>query len=371
MGHGRSTLAGVGAGPMITKSFWHNKRVALTGHTGFKGSWMALWLLERGAHVLGFSLPPPSTPSLFEKAKIASEIKSIEGDVRDLPRLQKSFAEFSPEIVIHMAAQSLVRPSYQDPVGTYATNVMGTVNVLEASRTLPSLQTVLIITTDKVYENREWPWPYRENDPLGGKDPYSSSKACAEIITSAYRSSFFAKDSAVSVISARAGNVIGGGDWATDRLIPDCVRAFSKNEPITLRNPRAIRPWQHVLDPLSGYLKLIETAARQPKEMAKAWNLATPVTEAKPVGAVVETVCQLWGDGASLRTEESTHNPHEAQLLTLDSTQAITQLGWRCQLNLESALAWTVEWYKSELAGANARDLCLKQISKYMSLGEG
>ena len=346
--------------------FWHGKKVFLTGHTGFKGSWLSLWLQMLGAEVTGYSLEPPTVPSLFEVASVASGMRSITGDVCDLANLKQAIAKCKPEIVVHMAAQSLVRVSYQDPILTYQTNVMGTANLLQAVRETPSVSAVLVITSDKCYENRNSPQGYREIDPLGGHDPYSSSKACAELVASAYRSSFFLDRSGrpVSLATARAGNVIGGADWAQDRLIPDIVKAFSEGKVLKVRNPEAVRPWQHVLEPLRGYLMLAQKLYENGTAFANAWNFGPDSNDAKPVQWIVEQIADKWGSDAAWEVDDGEH-PHEAQMLYLDWSKASQQLGWHPVLRLPEALSMTVDWYKHFLSGQNAREKCLEQIAAY------
>ncbi|MBV9772383.1 MAG: CDP-glucose 4,6-dehydratase [Gemmatimonadetes bacterium] len=351
----------------MTPSFWAGKRVLVTGHTGFKGSWLALWLQALGAEVTGYSLAPPSTPSLFQLADVAGGMKSVEGDVRDLERLAATVRSEEPEVVVHMAAQSLVRQSYSDPVETYATNVMGTVHLLEAVRRTPSVRAALVVTSDKCYENREWVWGYRENEPMGGFDPYSNSKGCAELVTSAYRSSFFrpgGSTAATAVASARAGNVIGGGDWAADRLIPDMLRAFLAGEPVRIRNPHAIRPWQHVLEPLAGYLRLAERLCEGGGDYAEGWNFGADDRESRPVSWIVERLTALWGEGARWELDAGEH-PHEAHYLKLDCSKARERLGWTPRLPLEAALEWIVEWYRAYRSGDDVRGITEAQISRY------
>jgi len=347
----------------LNSSFWRGKRVLVTGHTGFKGSWLTQWLKRAGAGVAGFALAPPTTPSLFDRARVGDGIRSIEGDIRDLDALTRAVADAKPEIVIHMAAQSLVRASYDDPVGTYATNVMGTVHLLDAVRRAESVRVVIVVTSDKCYENREWPWPYRENEPMGGKDPYSSSKACAELVTSAYRASFFKGVSSPRVASVRAGNVIGGGDWAKDRLVPDLVRAFQSGTPTLIRNPGATRPWQFVLDPLAGYLKLAE-ALWNDGGLAEGWNFGPYDTDVRPVRWIADRLAGAWGDGAAWRTEAG-ENPHEAFTLKLDSSRARALLGWQPRVAIESALDWIVEFQKELDAGGDAAALLDRQIGRF------
>lgn len=345
--------------------FWKAKRVFLTGHTGFKGAWLALWLQSLGAEVVGYSLPAPTDPSLFSLARVDSGIVSITGDVRDLEKLKAEIASHRPEIVIHLAAQSLVRLSYTDPVETYSTNVMGTVNVLEAIRKSSSVRAVVVVTTDKCYENREWVWSYREYEPMGGHDPYSSSKGCAELVTAAYRRSFFNQGAAIA--SVRAGNVIGGGDWAKDRLIPDIVRAFIKRESVQIRNPHAVRPWQHVLEPLSGYLLLAQRLYENGNSYAEAWNFGPNEADSKSVSWVVGCLTELWGDGATWAILDGNH-PHEAQLLKLDISKAKQKLQWHPSLDLREALTRTVEWYRAYANGEDVRVISVDQIKKHQSI---
>ncbi|HEY4900958.1 MAG TPA: CDP-glucose 4,6-dehydratase [Terriglobales bacterium] len=348
--------------------FWHGKKVFLTGHSGFKGSWMSLWLERLGANVTGYSLAPPTNPSLFEMASVAAGMRSITGDVCDLPHLKQAMAESKPEIVFHMAAQSLVRISYEDPILTYQTNVMGTANLLEAVRTTESVRAVVVITTDKCYENRDWLWGYREIDRLGGHDPYSNSKACAELVVSAYRDSFFGSGNVnarpVALASARAGNVIGGGDWARDRLIPDAIRSFAQGKPLQIRNPHATRPWQHVLEPLRGYLMLAQSLHEQGSAFASPWNFGPKPGDAQPVRWIVEKIVSSWDSPVIWEVDGGEH-PHEAQMLQLDWSKASQQLGWRPVLDLTDALALTIEWYRDSLGGTNAREKCLQQIAAY------
>jgi len=302
----------------FNSGFWQGKRVFLTGHTGFKGGWAALWLQHMGAQVKGFALNPPSTPSLFECAKVASGMQSDIGDIRDREAIASSMRAFNPDILIHMAAQPLVRLSYREPVETYATNVMGTLHVFEAARQCPNLRAIVNITTDKCYENREWEWGYRENEPMGGHDPYSNSKGCAELVTSAYRKSFFSAPGTPALASVRAGNVIGGGDWAEDRLIPDILKAFENKQPVVIRNPLATRPWQHVLEPLRGYFMLAEQLySDEKKQFAEGWNFGPIEDDAKPVQWIVERLVKHWGNGASWQLDGGEH-PHEANYLKLD-----------------------------------------------------
>ncbi len=353
---------------MLDKQFWKNKKVFITGHTGFKGSWLCLWLHSLDAKVSGYALKPPTDPSLFDLCRIDKLVRSSIADVRDGESLTKAMLEAQPEIVIHMAAQPLVRDSYKIPVETYAINVMGTVNLFEAVRKCGTVKTVINVTTDKCYENKEWVWGYRENEPLGGYDPYSNSKACSELVTSAYRSSYFnPKDHAkhrVAIASARAGNVIGGGDWATDRLIPDCIRAILKGEKVMIRNPQSIRPWQHVLEPLSGYLMLAQKLYDDGPRYAEAWNFGPDDRDAKPVEWLVKRLCTGWGDGASYVIDRGT-NPHEAYHLKLDCSKAKNNLGWEPLWDLDVTIDSIVEWTREYREKKNLNAACMRQIETY------
>jgi CDP-glucose 4,6-dehydratase len=352
---------------MQSTTFWRGKKVFVTGHTGFKGSWLTLWLRALGANVTGYALAPDTTPNLFELARVADGIDSVISDIRDRHAVLNAMKAASPEIVIHMAAQPLVRESYASPVETYETNVMGTVHVLEAVRHVPGVKSVVIVTTDKCYENHEWEWGYRENEAMGGYDPYSSSKGCAELVTSAYRRSFFNPSTyathGVAIASARAGNVIGGGDWATDRLIPDIMRAIMREERVRIRSPHAIRPWQHVLEPLSGYLLLAEKLYSEPR-YAEAWNFGPNDADARPVQAIVERLTSQWGDGASWALDGDEH-PHEATFLKLDCSKARNRLGWQPRWNLERALDEIVAWYKAAARQEDMRAVTLEQIDQF------
>ncbi len=352
---------------VVTPKFWAGKKVFVTGHTGFKGSWLALWLTALGARVSGYALKPPSIPSLWALVEARSGIASTIADIRDLDALSKAIGAFQPEIVFHLAAQSLVRPSYDDPVGTYATNVMGTLHLLEAVRRAGGVRAVVNVTSDKCYENLETGQACRESDPMGGRDPYSSSKGCAELVTSAYRASFFSKPDGPALASARAGNVIGGGDWAQDRIVPDIVRAAVAGKAVQVRNPRAVRPWQHVLEPLAGYLQLAEHLHATPALFAEGWNFGPDEKDVVPVETVVSTITRLWGSPASWAADKGAH-PHEAHFLKLDSSKARSRLGWSPHLGLQTALEWTVGWYKTQAQGADARQLTLAQIERYMGL---
>ena len=355
----------------MTPSFWRGKRVFLTGHTGFKGSWLSLWLQQLGAELTGYSLNPPTQPSLFDKAVVGRGMRSIIGDIRDSVKLISAVRDAAPHIVIHMAAQPLVRRSYADPVETYSTNVMGTVHLLEAVRQCDSVRAVVNVTTDKCYENREWLWPYRENEAMGGYDPYSSSKGCAELVTAAYRTSYFnANDFAqhqVALASARAGNVIGGGDWAQDRLVPDIMAAFARKEPVLIRNPHAVRPWQHVLEPLRGYLTLAERLFTDGSSYAEAFNFGPREEDAQPVEWVVSKIAAKWGSSAVWNVDLGAH-PHEASFLRLDISKASHRLNWRPVLNLDAALQLTVDWTRADLENKDLRGLTLAQINDYQTL---
>jgi CDP-glucose 4,6-dehydratase len=353
---------------MMNKKFWESKRVLLTGHTGFKGSWLALWLEALGSKLTGFALPPPTQPSLFELAGVSKGITSIEGDVRDFGLLKRTIKDVNPEIVIHFAAQSIVRYSYENPLETYSTNVMGTVNLFEAIRQLQVPCAIVNVTSDKCYENRDWIWGYREGEPLGGHDPYSNSKACSELVAAAFRKSFFQNQdhtkSPVMVATARAGNVIGGGDWTQDQLIPDIMRAFLKDQPVFIRNPHAVRPWQFVLEPLRGYLQLAERLWSHDAGSDEAWNFGPCEEDAMPVSSIVQGLSNLWGKGAHWEFDQGNH-PHEAALLKLDASKARVRLGWTPKMRLSQALDWVVEWYKAFEAEEDMREITLRQISRY------
>ncbi|WP_028996361.1 CDP-glucose 4,6-dehydratase [Azohydromonas australica] len=348
---------------LIDAAFWRGRRVLLTGHTGFKGSWLSLWLQSLGAELQGLALEPPTTPSLFQEAGVAQGMASAIGDIRDYETVRACIAVFRPEVVIHMAAQPLVRLSYSEPVATYATNVMGTVHVLEAARQCGSVRAVVNVTTDKCYENREWVWGYREDEPMGGFDPYSNSKGCSELVTSAYRRSFMEK-AGIALASARAGNVIGGGDWAADRLVPDILRAFERGDPVVIRNPHSTRPWQHVLEPLSGYLLLAQRLCEHGAAFAEGWNFGPQDEDARPVQWIVEQMVQRWGDGARWQLDGGEH-PHEANYLKLDISKAKARLGWRPRWDLGTALENITAWHQAWLAREDVRALCLQQIQQY------
>ncbi|MDI1246510.1 MAG: CDP-glucose 4,6-dehydratase [Rhodoferax sp.] len=348
----------------MNPSFWRGKRVFLTGHTGFKGSWLSLWLHSLGAELHGLALVPPTNPNLFTEARVAQGMASSTiGDIRDLATVQQAMQACQPDIVIHMAAQPLVRLSYAEPVETYATNVMGTVHVLEAARHSPGVKAIVVVTTDKCYENKEWVWGYRENEPMGGHDPYSNSKGCTELVTRAYRSSFL-QNHGIAVATARAGNVIGGGDWAADRLVPDILRAFEQNRPVVIRNPHATRPWQHVLEPLSGYLSLAEQLYTQGQAFAEGWNFGPKDDDARPVQWIVEHMVKIWGNGASWQQDGGSH-PHEANYLKLDISKAKARLGWQPRWPLTCALEHISSWHQAWLAHTDMQQLCLSQIQHY------
>ena len=336
----------------ITPSFWRGRSVLLTGHTGFKGGWLATWLLELGARVTGYSLAPDTELSYFSRCRLDRRVNSVLADIRDLNALKQTIADFHPEIVFHLAAQPLVRHSYIEPVATFETNVMGTVNLLEAMRTAPSVKAGVIVTSDKCYHNREWLWGYREDDVLGGHDPYSASKACAEIVTNAYRKSFLGLNGhRAAVATARAGNVIGGGDWAADRLLPDAVRALRQNAPLVLRNPDSVRPWQHVLEPLAGYIMLAQRLYHDGERYNGAFNFAPDEEEAIPVARLAEIAIRHWGAGSwqTVTGSETNSSHHEAGYLRLDSRKARQLLGWRPRLRLEQAVKMTIDWYREAL----------------------
>ncbi|MBW4046352.1 MAG: CDP-glucose 4,6-dehydratase [Proteobacteria bacterium] len=350
--------------------FWSGRRVFVTGHTGFKGSWLSLWLQGLGAKVTGFALEPPTTPSLFVEARVADGMCSIIGDIREPAVLATSLRDAQPEIVFHLAAQSLVRYSYDAPVETYMTNVMGTAHLLDAVRRTPSVRALVNVTSDKCYDNREWVWGYRENEAMGGFDPYSSSKGCAELVTQAFRNSYFPPNDfdrhRVALASARAGNVIGGGDWAADRLIPDIVRSIVAGQTVDIRNPGAIRPWQHVLEPLSGYLTLAWHLFEQGPVYSEAWNFGPEDRDARPVQWIVEKMLALWGQGGW--SHDTQPQPHEATYLKLDCSKAAARLGWVPRWGLERALREIVAWHRAHAAGADMRSETMKQIEAYIAV---
>jgi CDP-glucose 4,6-dehydratase len=354
---------------MIDRAFWRDRRVLVTGHTGFKGGWLCLWLQQLGAEVTGYALAPNTSPYLFEAAAVGNGLRqSILADIRDLDRLCEILRSARPEVVIHMAAQPLVRASYENPIETYSVNVLGTVTLLEAIRRSGGVRSVVNVTSDKCYENREWAWGYRESDPMGGVDPYSSSKGCAELATAAMRNSFFNpalwSEHKVAVASARAGNVIGGGDWADDRLVPDLIRAFAVGRPAAVRRPEAVRPWQHVLAPLSGYLVLAQRLVEDGPACAEGWNFGPEESDAKAVGWLANRVSELWGEGARCEGDRGAY-PHEATFLKLDSSKARGRLAWRPRWNLDRALAETVAWYRGFYGAADVRALSVRQIEAY------
>lgn len=356
---------------MVNKEFWKGKKIFLTGHTGFKGSWLSLWLTSMGAKVTGYSLEPLTKPALFEVAKVNSHLYSVIGDIRNKDQLGQEMKEANPDIVIHMAAQPLVRESYSLPVETYSTNVMGTVHVFEAVRQCGNVRAVINVTTDKCYENKEWIWGYRENEPLGGYDPYSSSKACSELVTSAYRQSFFNPNNynehGVAIASARAGNVIGGGDWSKDRLIPDCIKSLTENKVINIRSPQAIRPWQHVLEPLNGYILLAEKLYIEGPKYDGAWNFGPEDQDTKSVEWIVKRMCERWGNKGNYIIDEENINPHEANVLKLDCSKAKTELNWCPKWDLNIALDKIIEWvnlYQQNNLGVDL--ICLNQINEYL-----
>jgi CDP-glucose 4,6-dehydratase len=357
---------------VVNASFWRGKRVFITGHTGFKGAWLSIWLASMGAKIGGFSLAAPSQPSLFQLADVAAYAdSSVHGDIRDAQALQTALVDFRPDIVMHLAAQALVLPSFVDPAATFATNVQGTVHLLDAVRHCPTVRVAMVITSDKCYDNREWHWGYRENDPMGGKDPYSASKGCAELVVSSYRSSFFSPDThpqhGVTLVSARAGNVIGGGDWAQYRLIPDLVRGVLSHQPVLIRNPLATRPWQHVLEPLSGYLCLAESAWEQGPAVSDGWNFGPADSAACSVGWIADRFAQLWGLPASdVWTTDQRSFPKECTFLKLDISKAAACLNWQPRWRVEECLDRVVSWYGQQAAGRDAYGLVLADIAAYM-----
>jgi CDP-glucose 4,6-dehydratase len=346
----------------MNQRFWHGRRVLITGHTGFKGSWLALWLLQAGAEVTGFSLDAPER-SLYHAARVGDDMGSIVGDVRDLDAVKAAVAQARPEVVLHLAAQPIVRRSYADPVETYATNVMGTVHTLEAARTSPNLRVAVVVSSDKCYQNRSWVWGYREDEAMGGVDPYSSSKGAAELVTAAYRASYFDDPDGPRLASARAGNVVGGGDWAEDRVVPDAMRAFADHRAVHIRNPNAIRPWQHVLNCLDGYLLLAERL-HDDAALAGGWNFGPADADARSVEWIVERLCHIWGAGAAWQADPGPHPP-EAPTLRLDSAKARAQLGWAPRWELPEALERVVGWHRAEHDGADARELTLAQLDAF------
>lgn len=347
----------------LTPAFWAGRRVLLTGHTGFKGGWLALWLQSLGARVHGYALPAATTPSLWEVASLSAEVPGELVDIRDAARVKETLERFRPEVVLHLAAQPLVRASYLDPAETYAVNVTGTLNLLEAVRASDSVRAVLVITTDKCYANREWAWPYRENDALGGIDPYSSSKACVELLCASYRDAFLRK-AGVAIATARAGNVIGGGDWSPERLLPDALRCWDRGEPLLLRHPRATRPWQHVLEPLHGYLSLAQALVQDGDAVAEAWNFGPDADAVASVADVIEQLAALW-PGQPGWSAASGSGPHEAGMLALDSSKARHRLGWRPRWSLDQALSRTLAWHHAWRSGDDMRAFTRAQIAAF------
>lgn len=348
----------------VNSSFWKGKKVFLTGHTGFKGSWMSLWLQSLDAEIKGYALNPSTKPSLFDEANVGDDMISQIGNINDLPTLLNSMVSFNPDVLIHMAAQPLVRLSYREPLETYMTNVIGTANVLEVARSCPNLKSIVSVTTDKCYENKEWAWGYRENEPMGGHDPYSSSKACAELVISAYRNSFFNTNDTAFLASGRAGNVIGGGDWAEDRLIPDILKAFEKEEAVIIRNPLSTRPWQHVLEPISGYLVLAERLYNDGEAFAEGWNFGPKDENCKSVGWILDLMVEKWGKNASWKLDRN-NNPHEAGFLKLDCSKAAVNLSWTPKWHLDQTLDLIINWQKNWLSGKNMKEQCLHEINTY------
>jgi CDP-glucose 4,6-dehydratase len=352
----------------MNRPFWYGKKVFITGNTGFKGSWLSLWLLSMGAQVSGYALEPSGRQDLFSLCGLKQLMPTCCNDISDLDLVRRKMREVQPEIVFHLAAQPLVGVSYQEPVSTYQTNVIGTARLLEAVRNCRSTRAVIIVTSDKCYDNQEWFWGYRENEPLGGYDPYSSSKACAELVTAAYRSSFFPpqeyQQHGVAIATVRAGNVIGGGDWAEGRLLPDIMRSFLAPKLIVIRNPKSIRPWQHVLEPLSGYLTLAEKLYQEGPAYGEAWNFGPAAQDSRTVEWIVNYLCRLWGKGVTY-TVDSQQQPHETQFLKLDCSKAQTRLEWRPRWNLETALDKTIEWLEKYQNKGDIKEVCLRQIEEY------
>ncbi|MEZ9753812.1 CDP-glucose 4,6-dehydratase [Vibrio cyclitrophicus] len=358
----------------MNPNFWKGKKVFVTGHTGFKGGWLSLWLQEMGAIVKGYSLSAPTTPSLFEEAEVWAGMSSEEGDIRDFTHLRQVMNDFKPEIVFHMAAQPLVRLSYDEPMETYSTNVMGTVYLLEAVKQIGGVKAVVNITSDKCYENREWVWGYREDEAMGGYDPYSNSKGCAELVASSYRQSFFNKDKyhehGCALASVRAGNVIGGGDWADDRLIPDMLNAFTKGNKVEIRSPHAIRPWQHVLEPLSGYITVAERLYNEGPEYAEGWNFGPKEEDAQPVQWIVETMTKEWGESTEWFLSKGDH-PHEAHYLKLDCSKAKMRLDWQPVWDLTTTLNKIVNWQKAWINKEDMKQYTINEIKEYMTVRVG
>lgn len=352
---------------LVKASPWQDRRILVTGHTGFKGGWLSLWLNQLGADVTGFSLGPPTKPSFFEQTRLAELVRHVEGDIRDLAAIEAAVDEAQPEVVFHLAAQPLVRHSYEAPVETFDTNIMGTVHLLEACRKVQSVRAVVCVTSDKCYENREWHWPYRESDPMGGHDPYSSSKGAAELVISAYRRSFF--QNGARIASVRAGNVIGGGDWARDRLVPDIIRALLEGRPPQIRNPGSVRPWQHVLEALSGYVTIAERLLDGADECACAWNFGPTDDDTRPVGWIVEQMLAAWPEKIPWEQPKG-EQLHEAVLLKLDSSKARSELAWRPRLRLSDALARVIEWHCAVANGEDARMVSVRQLRAYGIFGD-
>ncbi|MCH6255342.1 CDP-glucose 4,6-dehydratase [Puniceicoccaceae bacterium K14] len=350
----------------MNKSFWKNKTVFITGHTGFKGSWLSIWLAKIGCNVIGYSLPSPTTPSLYQSSNIEDSITNIEGDIRDLDTLKTSIAKYKPDIVLHMAAQALVRESYDNPIETYMVNVIGTANVLEAIRGSESVKVFVGITTDKCYKKQDGPWGYKETDPLGGNDPYASSKAGSELVIHSYRKSFFQKQN-TAIASVRAGNVIGGGDWAKDRIIPDAMRAFQTNKMLHIRNPHAVRPWQFVMEPIRGYLMLAEKLWDNPAGYEDGWNFGPNEDSSKEVGYIVKFLVNKW-DGSTNWKLDTLENPPEDGFLRLDSSKARWKLGWKPMIHLDECLEWIVEWYQKQNNGENILEITENQLSRYEAI---
>ena len=351
----------------MNSAFWQGKRVFLTGHTGFKGSWLSLWLQKLGANLTGFALAPPTTPSLFDLARVADGMRSIEGDIRDLEMFKATLINADPEIVIHMAAQSLVRHSYQNPVDTFASNVMGTVHLFEAICATPSVRAVVNITTDKCYENKEWIWGYREDEPMGGHDPYSASKACAELVSNAYRRSFFQEgEHKVAMATARAGNVIGGGDWANDRLMTDLITSFTLGKPVFIRNPNATRPWQHVLEPLRGYLMLAEKLFTNGAEYAEAWNFGPNDSDMVDVETVIDEMQGHMSRTVNVELNKD-ESKHEASLLKLDVSKAKRKLDWKSRWDFKESIKLTADWYEAYYQHQDIYEYSLSQIKQYLT----
>lgn len=360
----RGALEGLG----VNASFWAGKRVLVTGHTGFKGGWLSLWLTRLGANVAGYALAPPTEPSLFALTRLDQKMESVIGDIRDAERLTRAVREFEPQIVFHLAAQPLVRYSYADPIETFEVNALGTAHLLEALRRAPSARAIVIVTSDKCYENREWPWAYRENEAMGGFDPYSASKGCAELVAASFRNSYFATADhptrGAALATARAGNVIGGGDWAADRLVPDILRALERGETAQIRFPRAVRPWQHVLEPLAGYLTLAERLWSEGAPFAEAWNFGPDPSGERTVAEIADALCRAYGEGAGW-TKSGGDEPHEAHLLKLDSAKARSRLGWRPQWSIFEALEAIVDWESRRRRGEDVATTSLAQIDAY------